>query len=44
MINPAMLLKYKQAKEAFVRNHPKFPQFFKRGKSGRSKSWYNHRN
>ncbi len=27
MINPAMLLKYKQAKEAFVRNHPKFPQF-----------------
>ncbi len=27
MINPAMILKYKQAKEAFVKNHPKFPQF-----------------
>lgn len=27
MINPAMLFKMKQAKEKFMRNHPKFPQF-----------------
>lgn len=27
MINPAMILKLKQAKETFVRNHPKFPPF-----------------
>lgn len=27
MINPAMLLKIKKLKEAFVENHPKFPIF-----------------
>ena len=27
MINPSMILKLKQAKETFVRNHPKFPPF-----------------
>lgn len=27
MINPATLMKVQQAKETFVRNHPKFPMF-----------------
>ncbi|MFA9465184.1 MAG: hypothetical protein ACERKN_12945 [Velocimicrobium sp.] len=27
MMNPSMLLKFKQAKEKFIKNHPKFPQF-----------------
>lgn len=26
-MNPAMLFKMKHAKEVFMRNHPKFPQF-----------------
>lgn len=27
MVNPAMFLKLKAAKESFIMNHPKFPQF-----------------
>lgn len=27
MFNPASLIKLKQAKELFIKNHPKFPKF-----------------
>lgn len=29
MINPAMIMKLKQAKDVFVANHPKFPLFLR---------------
>lgn len=32
MFNPANLIKLKQARELFIKNHPKFPKFLKRVK------------